>query len=573
MSVKSSFLILTMLAFLISIGFELINWSYERDEVNVMAKKNAEELVQGFKQLLALKSDPFKKQALDYAAWNDLASYTEYKDPSWAKDNLEGSSIHFGINAFYVLDQAKNTLFKEVDKPFLEELSTLFPLALLDTSNAKLLHFYAKTPQNIVEFYVAPIHRIDENVSQNSLAKGFVVIAKHWDEALLEELSSFGIAEAHLSTANSNKHYDYKITHEIPLLGIQGEKVGLLYLNVHNKMSEVLDQYGADDIKLSFVNTFLLMTFFAFLISKFISSPLRDITHALNHRSKEPLRKYLLKENEYGAIATAVCESFDNKEALQDLNDNLEKKVHDEVENSRVKDRMFFQQAKLAALGEMLNDIAHQWRQPLNTISVVISKIYLDSKTEKLTPQMLEDEIKKLRDIIQHMSSTIDDFKDFFKPDKEKVVFPLYKSIEESIRITDGGIANKDIVFHVDCPSEIVMNGFKKELSHVLLVLINNAKDAIIQREIVHGAITIKGYAQEHYIIIEVSDNGGGVSKEQLPHIFDPFFTTKEPTGGSGTGLYMSKQIIEQSMEGSINATNENDGLVVTIVLPRNNEA
>lgn len=572
MSVKSSFLILTMLAFLVSIGFELVNWSYEREEVNAVAKQNAEELVQGFKQLLALKSDPFKKQTLDYAAWNDLANFTEHKDSAWAKDNLDGSTVQFGINAFYVLDHSKKILFKEVDKPFLEELSTLFPLALLDVSNARLLHFYAKTPQNIVEFCVAPIHRIDENVSNDALAKGFVIIAKHWDETFLQELSSFGIAEAHLSTSN-NAQSNYKITHEIPLLGIQGEKVGLLYLNVTNKVSEVLDKYGADDIKLSFINTFLLMSFLAFLISKFISTPLRDITHALNHRSKEPLRKYLLKEDEYGAIATAVCESFDNKEELEYLNDNLEKKVHEEVESSRLKDRMLFQQSKLAALGEMLNNIAHQWRQPLNSISVVISKIYLNSKTEKLTPQMLEDDIKKLRELISHMSSTIDDFKDFFKPDKEKVLFPLYKSIEESIRINDGGLANKEIEFHVDCPSDIVLNSFKKEFSHVLLVLINNAKDAIIQREIEHGAITIKAYAQEHYIIIEVSDNGGGVKEEQLGHIFDPFFTTKEPTGGSGTGLYMSKQIIEQSMQGSISATNEHGGLVVTIVLPRNHDA
>lgn len=571
MSVKSSFLILTMLAFLLCIGFELANWSYQRKEVNDMAKQNAEELVEGFKQLLSLKSDPFKKQALDYAAWNDLANFTEHKDPTWAKDNLDGSIIQFGINAFYIVDHTNRILFKEVDKPFLDELSIMFPLALLDASSPKVQHFYTKSSQNIAEFYVAPIHRIDENVTKDTLAKGFVIIAKHWDESFLKELTSFGIAEAYLNLPNGNNN-DYKITHEIPLLGIQGEKVGTLYLNLRNRMSEVLDNYGARGIQLSLLEILFLMSVLALLIAKFLSFPLRDITRALNTRSKEPLRKYLLKEDEYGAIATAVCESFDNKEELEYLNANLEKKVHEEVENSRLKDRMLFQQAKLAALGEMLNNIAHQWRQPLNTISVVISKIYLDSKTDKLTPQMLEDEIKKLRDLIQHMSATIDDFKDFFKPDKEKVVFPLYKSIEESIRITDGGIANKDIVFHVDCPSDIVMNSFKKELSHVLLVLINNAKDAIIQREVERGTITIKAYAQEYYIIIEVSDNGGGVPEEQLPHIFDPFFTTKEPTGGNGTGLYMSKQIIEQSMQGSISATNEHGGLVVTIVLPRNNE-
>ena len=99
--------------------------------------------------------------------------------------------------------------------------------------------------------------------------------------------------------------------------------------------------------------------------------------------------------------------------------------------------------------------------------------------------------------------------------------------------------------------------------------MINNAKDAIIQREIHNGVVTLKAYEQEHYIIIEVSDNGGGVDEAQLASIFDPFFTTKEPMGGSGTGLYISKQIVEQSMLGSISAVNEHGGLVVTVVLPK----
>ncbi|WP_263834028.1 sensor histidine kinase [Sulfurospirillum oryzae] len=568
MSVKSSFFILTMLTFLIAIAVESFILMDERQNVNVMAEQNAKEIVQGFKQLLVLKSDPFKKQAMDYAAWNDLANFTETKDQQWADDNLKGSSIQFGISGFYILDSAKKVIFTEADKPFLETVTTLLPPNLLDTSSDEVLHFFTKTTQNVVEFYVAPIHRIDEKVSSDVLAKGFVVIAKHWDEAFLEELSGYGIAEAGLS-AIKNDH-DYMTVHEIPLQGIQSEKVGTLYLHIHNRMSEVLDHYGAKDMKLTIAHTVILMIVFALLIAKFISIPLHDITIALNAKSKEPLRRYLLKENEYGAIATALCESFDNKDELEYFNKNLEKKIQEEVENSRLKDRMLFQQAKLAALGEMLNNIAHQWRQPLNNISVVINKIFLDSKAQKLTPESLEEEIKKLRVVIQSMSKTIDDFKEFFLADTEKVTFSLHQCIEESIRITDGGMANRNIVFHIDCPPEIMVYGFKKELSHILLVLINNAKEAIIEQHIQAGEITIKGYEQEHYLILEVSDNGGGVDEAQLPHIFDPFFTTKDPKRGSGVGLYMSKQIVEQSMQGSINASNENGGLFVTIVLPRN---
>ncbi|MCD8476891.1 MAG: HAMP domain-containing histidine kinase [Sulfurospirillum sp.] len=137
------------------------------------------------------------------------------------------------------------------------------------------------------------------------------------------------------------------------------------------------------------------------------------------------------------------------------------------------------------------------------------------------------------------------------------------------MKITDGGIAHQDISIEVDCPVDLAMYGFKKELSHVFLVLINNSKDAIKERQIAQGHIVIRAYEQEHYIIIEVSDNGGGVSEDTLPHLFDPFFTTKGSGGGNGTGLYMAKQIIEQSMQGSIAISNEKGGLLVLIVLPK----
>lgn len=568
MSVKSSFFILSMLTFLVAIAMESLIWFQERQNTNVLAEKYAMETVQGFKQLLVLKSDPFKKQTLDYAAWNDLVHFTETKDPQWAQDNLDASIVQFGINGFYIVDQSKKVIFSESDKPFLEDITTVLNLKSFDHSKAELLHFFVKKDENVIEFYVAPIHRINEKVGKNSLAKGFVIIAKDWDSTFLKELNMYGIAEASL-TKGEGSQGDYIIEHSLPITGLRGDKVATLYLHIHNRMGEALDRYGVKDMQLNIIHTILLMAIFALLIAKYISFPLRDITLALNQKSKEPLNSYLLKRNEYGAIATALCESFDNKAKLEDLNQNLERRINEEVESSRLKDRMLFQQAKLAALGEMLNNIAHQWKQPLNTISVVINKLFLENKTQKLTPELIESEIKKIRGLIHTMSETIDNFKDFFKPDKEKVEFSLRGAIEESIKITDGGIANGDIAFSVDCPENIMMNGFKKELSHVFLVLINNAKDAILQHHIAHGKISIKAYAQEHYNIIEFSDNGGGVDEAQLPHIFEPFFSTKEPTGGNGTGLYMSKQIVEQSMAGSITATNERGGLCVSMVLPK----
>lgn len=568
MSVKSSFLILTMLTFLVAIAVEFFIWMDERKNVNVMAEQHAHEMVEGFKQLLILRSDPYKKQALDYAAWNDLANFTEHPEPSWAKDNLEASIIQFGINGFYILNQDKKVIFNEVDKPFLADLSSILNPKLLDPSSAEMLHFFVSLGRHVVEFYVAPIHRIDEKVTASSRAKGFVVIAKHWDEAFLDELSRYAIAKARF-TKMENSEENYVMAHEVPLKGLRGEKVATLYLHMYNRMSEVLDHYGSKDLKLTIAHTVILMILFALLIAKYITFPLRDISLALKLKEKKPLQKYLHSSNEYGAIARELSDAFETKEALEYLNRNLERKVSEEVEKSRLKDKMLFQQAKLAALGDMLNAIAHQWRQPLNTISVVMNKIYLESQMKKLTPETLESEIVNLRGLIQNMSTTIDDFKDFFKQDAEKVLFALHKAIEESIKISDNGFALGDIAIDVECAPDIRVYGFQKELSQVLLVLINNAKDAIVKKQIRPGVITIKANAQDHYIILEVSDNGGGVNEAYLGHIFDPFFTTKEPTGSNGTGLYISKQIIEQSMQGSITAFNERGGLVVTIVLPK----
>jgi two-component system, NtrC family, C4-dicarboxylate transport sensor histidine kinase DctB len=568
MSVKSSFFVLVMLTFFAAIGLEFFMWQSERDKVNLMAEAYAKEQSAGLKQLLALKSDPMKKQTLDYAIWNDLVNFIENPNDTWIEDNLAGSTVQFSLDGFYILDASKKILFSETSKPFMQALNDLIQVELLNLSKEELMHFFVQKEQQVVEFYIAPIRRLHYVVNENALASGFVVIAKHWDEAFINELSSYGLAKVYLNKLKPLKD-TYSIVDEIALRDYKGMKISTLYLHIPNRMGEVLDTYATKDMMLNFIHTLVLMLIFMALIAKYIGFPLRDITLSLTQKSKDPLQKYLPKHNEYGAIARALCDAFDTKATLEDLNQHLKQTIQEEVEKSRIKDRILFQQAKLVALGEMLNNIAHQWRQPLSTISVIINRIFLESQSKKLTPLVLEEEIRKLRGILAHMSSTIDDFKDFFKPDKGKVLFYLNGCMDESVKISDGGVANQGVEFEIDCPADLAMYGFKRELSHVFLVLINNAKDAIKEHHVEHGCIRLRAYEQEHYIIIEVADNGGGIDEAKLPYIFDPFFTTKETTKGSGTGLYMAKQIIEQSMQGSIAIGNEEEGVVVTIVLPK----
>lgn len=566
MSVKASFFSLTMLVLLSMIAFEFYNWKEDREEAEALAHEYAQEMNQGFKQLLLDKTDPYRKQTLDISTLKHVVQALERQDEAWFDETFGGTTAQFTINGFFVLDDTKKIFFHETSHPFLNDLSSLVPLDQLDSTQSALKHFFVKCDEGLVEFFIAPIYNLDTPVNTTNPAKGFLIIAKIWDAAFIQQLNNYAIAEINIGKKIAEP---YTIIQDFPLLGIDGKPVITLYLSTYNHMGKILDEAAIQDLKLSFAVTFVLMVVFTLLIMKFISLPLRDIMMALEHKTKVPLRKYLLKENEYGAIATELCESFDAKHALEELNQNLEAKIHNEVENSRIKDRVLFQQAKFAAIGEMLSSIAHQWRQPLSAISVVASKIYLESKMEKLTRQGLEEEITKLQELISHMSSTIDDYKDFFSFETEKVDFSLRKSIEESLKIADGGMVNRDIVFCLDCPHDLVIHNFKKEFSHVLLVLLNNAKEAIMQRHVAHGTITIKGLVDEQRgIVVEVFDNGGGVEASKLPHVFDPFFTTKEPESGKGTGLYVAKQMIEQNMKGSISVRNEGDGFVVTLVLP-----
>lgn len=566
MSIKASFFSLTMLVLLSMIAFEFYNWKEDREEAEALAHEYAQEMNQGFKQLLLDKTDPYRKQTLDISTLKHVVQALERQDEAWFDETFGGTTAQFTINGFFVLDDTKKIFFHETSHPFLNDLSSLVPLDQLDSTQSALKHFFVKCDEGLVEFFIAPIYNLDTPVNTTNPAKGFLIIAKIWDAAFIQQLNNYAIAEINIGKKIAEP---YTIIQDFPLLGIDGKPVITLYLSTYNHMGKILDEAAIQDLKLSFAVTFVLMVVFTLLIMKFISLPLRDIMMALEHKTKVPLRKYLLKENEYGAIATELCESFDAKHALEELNQNLEAKIHNEVENSRIKDRVLFQQAKFAAIGEMLSSIAHQWRQPLSAISVVASKIYLESKMEKLTRQGLEEEITKLQELISHMSSTIDDYKDFFSFETEKVDFSLRKSIEESLKIADGGMVNRDIVFCLDCPHDLVIHNFKKEFSHVLLVLLNNAKEAIMQRHVAHGTITIKGLVDEQRgIVVEVFDNGGGVEASKLPHVFDPFFTTKEPESGKGTGLYVAKQMIEQNMKGSISVRNEGDGFVVTLVLP-----
>lgn len=235
--------------------------------------------------------------------------------------------------------------------------------------------------------------------------------------------------------------------------------------------------------------------------------------------------------------------------------------------DKKEKDDMLVQQTKMAAIGEMMGNIAHQWRQPINALSLVLNKILVQHQMGKLTEEKMTKNIEQGLLIIDKMSGTIDDFRNFFTPNKKKTTFNIEKSIKDALRIVEEILKSKNIQVDMSLEDGIYIKGFQSEFSQVILNLISNAKDVIIEKEISEGKISIKSYSEPTKAIIEVSDNGGGIPIDVIEKIFNPYFTTKEEGKGTGVGLYMSKMIIDKNMDGLLSVKNGENGAIFKIEL------
>ncbi|OGU13139.1 MAG: hypothetical protein A2076_07650 [Geobacteraceae bacterium GWC2_53_11] len=235
------------------------------------------------------------------------------------------------------------------------------------------------------------------------------------------------------------------------------------------------------------------------------------------------------------------------------------------VESLREKERMLLQQSRLAAMGEMINNIAHQWRQPLNVLGLQIQQMRLYYDIGSFNRDYLEASVTKSMGLINHMSQTIDDFRCFFKPDKEKVEFAVQGVITRTLSLVEDSFRNQhiSIVFTAEADPSIL--GFPNEYSQALLNIMINAKDALLERRPQNARVTITLGMEAQRSIVTVSDNAGGIPEDILDKIFEPYFTTKGPDKGTGVGLFMSKTIIEKNMHGTLMARNTREGAEIRI--------
>ncbi len=246
----------------------------------------------------------------------------------------------------------------------------------------------------------------------------------------------------------------------------------------------------------------------------------------------------------------------------------LNRLLEAEISERQQQEQLLIQNSKLAAMGEMIGMIAHQWRQPLSSISTLSGNLKVLIDLEMFDPDQFIKQLLEINNHAQYLSKTINDFRHFFKPDNPQEKVMMDDIIENTLGIIGRSIEYKNISLVKNCMFYSKISTYPRELMQVFLNLLKNATDALVERNVLEPKIVITGYEKDGYQIIEIQDNAGGIPEETMERIYDPYFSTKGSAKGTGLGLYMSKTIVEEHCKGRIRASNRENGACFTVELP-----
>jgi len=492
--------------------------------------KDGKNLFQKFKQVLNKDKEGYVKWY-----WNKPNSNKKIQKIGYAK-KFEPLDLYIGSAVYLedVKEKISNTTKKFVKSLIYDDNSYIF---IMDTKGTALVH----KNESIINI---PIHNLDKNIQKN--------VQKIIDETKFSE----GIFLEYLQSKELFKDFSQskKISYvkRIPILDWiigTGLYTNDLEKQIKTKHAE-LEKFLEEDIKtIIFVSS--IVTFFIIILLIILSKRIKNLFQFYSQKLE------------------------DNNSKLIALNNELEKKVEKQVSNIREKDIILNQQSKLAAMGEMLGNIAHQWRQPLSAISTIASGIRVQKEMGIIIDDKQLD--KDLDGIVKStiiLSDTIDDFRNFYSQNKHKNKFGIENTIEQVLNLISANIKNKGIELIFDTQN-IELNSYENELIQVILNIMNNAKDALLEIE-GKKYIFVKTKKETNTITIQIYDNARGIKENILNRVFEPYFTTKFKSQGTGIGLYMTKNIIESSLNGQIFVENkefvfkdkEYKGALFTIKLP-----
>lgn len=263
-------------------------------------------------------------------------------------------------------------------------------------------------------------------------------------------------------------------------------------------------------------------------------------------------------QTSFNIMVNNIQKNIENLEISYKEQKLLSDKLQSQLLKNKEQNQLIKQQSRMAALGEMLANISHQWRQPLNAITVHLSSLKIKNDLHLIKESDINETVDSVINYANYLSNTIDDFKNFLSNDTVKEDFSIQKSFEKAKNITSINLINQQITLTIlPYDEELIFKGIKNELTQVFINILNNAKDILVEQDLKHKLIQVAFYKKDSYIYITIHDNAGGVKENIIDKIFDPYFTTKHQSQGTGIGLYMSSKIIHEHFNGEIFVQNE----------------
>ena len=265
-------------------------------------------------------------------------------------------------------------------------------------------------------------------------------------------------------------------------------------------------------------------------------------------------------------LSISACEGVKD---LENLNEKLEQRVEESIEQIRDSEKLLIAQSKQAIMGEMIEMIAHQWRQPITTIGMISNNILFDIAIDEFDGDKITKELNKVNLQVSYLSKTIDDFRDFFKESKEQESVSVTDVLDGAMMIIDKHLEKQQIHLTINnLAKNIEFMTFKNELIQVILNILGNSKDAFENVEVEKKEISIDTEVVGETLCIKIRDNAGGIKNSILPKIFEPYFSTKKKKNGTGLGLYMSMIIVSEHLQGNIEVANVEKGVEFKILVP-----
>ena len=480
---------------------------------------------------------------------------------------IEEISSKTNIKVFEGYDYSQKPIFKEYIEKKNDFLSNIYFSNLADTPLVSYV-FEFHNQIFIIELNLDFINKLVLNLNPSTISDVSVSIIDKNGLYILDTFDKFNVK-------NRNSFFTTKLYKDN--IAINSENSLIKYFNesskkynyvsymIFNNLSwMIIVKENNNKIDEYIFNVFLVILFIisiiAFIIimtaKKIVNNivnPLELLTLNINKFTNDHSSKIDGNIRSDYNIFTILIKNF--KYMQKSIIDNEESLKQQIVQNQQ-KDKILNEQSKMAAMGEMISNIAHQWRQPLSAISTAATGIIIQKEYNMFEEDKLVKTCSIINDNAQYLSRTIDDFKNFIKGDRTKKIFNLNNNIESFLHLVDSSIKNNQIKIILDLQEDIQIDGYENELIQCLINIFNNAKDALKEKNIGERLIFISTYINEDKTIIKIKDNAGGIQPEVLPHVFEAYFTTKHKSQGTGLGLNMTYNLIVNGMSGNIEVKN-----------------